>query len=161
MDFISSGILGSLFGGLFRLFPEVLKFFDKKNERSHELNMFKLQTDLEKLKGEFKVEERYVDYSVAQMEAIKAAAEAEGKIASQSYKWVSALVALVRPVITYTIFGLYVAVKLTFISYGLTVGNDWATVLAKNWTTDDFGILMMILTFHFVGRPIEKYTKGS
>lgn len=161
MDFLSSGILGSIFGGLFRLFPEVLKFFDKKNERSHELEMFRLQTDLEKQRGEFKVEERYVDFSVAQMEAIRAAAEAEGKIASKSYKWVAAAVALVRPAITYAMFGLYVAVKMTFISYGLMTGGDWTAVLSANWTTDDFAILMMILTFHFVGRPIEKYTRSS
>ena len=160
MEPISTGILGSLFGGLFRLFPEVLKFFDKKNERVHELSMFRIQTDLEKLRGEFRVEERYVDYSVAQMEAIKAAAEAEGKIAGQSYKWVSAAVALVRPTITYAMFGMYVAVKFTFIAYGLAIGNDWMPVLAKNWTNEDVGILMMILTFHFVGRPIEKYNKS-
>ena len=36
-EFIGSGILGSLFGGIFRLAPEILKFFDKKNERDHEL----------------------------------------------------------------------------------------------------------------------------
>jgi len=39
-DLLSGGLLGSIFGGLFRLAPEVLKFLDKKNERQHELNMF-------------------------------------------------------------------------------------------------------------------------
>ena len=29
LEFIGSGVIGSLFGGLFRLAPEVLKFFDK------------------------------------------------------------------------------------------------------------------------------------
>ena len=51
-DLLSGGLLGSIFGGLFRLAPEILKFLDKKNERLHELNMFQLQTDLEKLRGE-------------------------------------------------------------------------------------------------------------
>ena len=32
-DILSGGLLGSIFGGLFRLAPEVLKYFDKKNER--------------------------------------------------------------------------------------------------------------------------------
>ena len=72
-EFIGSGILGSLFGGIFRLAPEILKFFDKKNERDHELKMFTLQTDLEKIRGEFRVEERYVDHNVSQLEAIKEA----------------------------------------------------------------------------------------
>ena len=159
MEFFTSGILGSLFGGLFRLAPEILNFFDKKNERMHELAMFSKQTELEKVKGEFKVEERYVDFSVAQMDAIKSAAEAEGKILSRTYKWVTAAVGLVRPVITYVMFGMYVAVKATFISFALHNGTDWTTALDKNWTQDDVAILMMILTFHFVGRPNEKYNK--
>lgn len=155
---LESSLLGSLFGGIFRLAPEVIKVFDRANERKHELKMFELSTELEKVKGEFKVEEKYVDYSVAQMQAIQAAAEAEGKIASKSYKWVTAAVALVRPAITYAMFALYLIVKFTFIITGLSSGTDWATVVASNWTNDDWGVLTMILTFHFVGRPIEKYT---
>jgi len=37
LDLLGGGIFGSLLGGLFRLAPEVLKWVDKKNERSHEL----------------------------------------------------------------------------------------------------------------------------
>ncbi len=33
-DVLSGGILGSIFGGLFRMAPEVLKFFDKKMSAS-------------------------------------------------------------------------------------------------------------------------------
>ena len=32
-------ILGSLVGGVFRLVPEVLRWFDRKDERKHELKM--------------------------------------------------------------------------------------------------------------------------
>ena len=32
-------LLGGVFGGLLRLAPEALKFFDQKNERKHELAM--------------------------------------------------------------------------------------------------------------------------
>ena len=49
LDILSGGLLGSIFGGVFRLAPEVLKFFDKKNERSHELLMFSRQCELEQL----------------------------------------------------------------------------------------------------------------
>ncbi|NDF99115.1 MAG: hypothetical protein EB101_09365, partial [Chitinophagia bacterium] len=64
LGILDGGLFGSLIGGLFRLAPEILKFLDKKNERAHELNMFQLQTDLEKMRGEFRVEEKYVDYSI-------------------------------------------------------------------------------------------------
>ena len=80
-DLLSGGLLGSIFGGLFRLAPEVLKFLDKKNERAHELNMFQLQTDLEKMRGEFRVEEKYVDYSIQQLDSIKEAFKEQAETA--------------------------------------------------------------------------------
>ncbi len=159
MDFLASGVLGSLFGGVFRLLPEVIKFFDRKDERSHELKMFQLQTDLEKVKGTFKTEEKYVDYSIAEMNTISKAFEEQSNIAGKSYKWVAALSALVRPIITYILFGLYVCFKLTTMIYAINSGGIWYDVMMKSWTTDDFAMLNMILTFWFVGRAIEKYQK--
>lgn len=156
---LMGGLLGSLFGGFFRLAPEILKWLDKKDERSHELKMFTLQTDLEKMRGEFKMEERYVDHSVSQLDAIQQAFASQSKEAAASYKWVAALSALVRPGITYILFGLYVAVKVTAIVYAINSGAEWHRVLKENWTPDDFGMLNMILTFWFVGRAIEKYQK--
>ena len=158
-DMLSGGLLGSIFGGLFRLAPEVLKWLDKKNERQHELNMFTLQTDLEKMRGQFRMEERYVDHSIAQLDAIQEAFKAQAQEASSSYKWVSALSALVRPSITYILFGLYVAVKITAITYAINSGAPWNEVLRANWDADDFGMLNMILTFWFIGRAIERYQK--
>lgn len=156
---IFGGLLGSVFGGLFRLAPELLKWLDKKDERKHELSMFTLQTDLEKMRGQFKMEERYVDHSISQLDAIQQAFQGQAKEAAASYKWVAALSALVRPGITYVLFGLYVAVKITAITYAINSGAPWHQVLKENWTADDFAMLNMILTFWFVGRAIEKYQK--
>ena len=159
LDILSGGLFGSIFGGLFRLAPEVLKFFDKKNERAHELSMFTLQTDLEKMRGQFRMEEKYVDHGVAQLDAIQEAFKEQSKTASSSYKWVSAASALVRPGVTYILFGLYVATKVTAIVYALNSGAHWKDVLPAHWDADDFGMLNMILTFWFVGRSIERYQK--
>lgn len=159
LEVFGGGILGSIFGGIFRLAPEVLKFLDKGNERKHELAMFTLQTDLEKLRGQFRMEERYVDHSVAQLEAIQEAFKEQSATAQASYKWVAALSALVRPGITYVLFGLYCAMKITALMYGIEHGASWVAVLRESWTTEDFGMLNMILTFWFVGRAIEKYQK--
>ena len=159
LDILSGGLFGSIFGGLFRLAPEVLKFFDKKNERAHELSMFTLQTDLEKMRGQFKMEEKYVDHGVAQLDAIQEAFKEQGKTAAASYKWVAAASALVRPGVTYILFGLYVATKVTAIVYALSAGAHWKDVLPAHWNQNDFGMLNMILTFWFVGRSIEKYQK--
>lgn len=158
-EILSGGLLGSIFGGLFRLAPEVLKFMDKGNERKHELSMFTLQTDLEKMRGQFKMEERYVDHSVAQLDAIQQAFKQQGEADSKAWKWVASISALVRPGITYILFSLYVAMKITAMLYGMEHGASWVAVIRESWTPDDFAMLNMILTFWFVGRAIEKYQK--
>ena len=161
LEFLGRGIIGSLLGGIFRIAPEILKFFDKKNERDHELRMFTLQTDLEKVRGEFRLEERYVDHSVSQLEAIKEAFKEQSATAQASYKWVAALSALVRPMVTYVLFGLYVVYKIAILYMGHQAGITWTHLVTNSWTVEDFGLLNMILTFWFVGRSIEKYDRTT
>jgi hypothetical protein len=156
-DLLSGGLLGSIFGGLFRLAPEVLKLLDKANERKHELAMFQLQTDLEKLKGQFRMEEKYVDYSEQQLDTIKAAFEEQAETSKAAGWFVVAISALVRPGITWAIFFMYASVKAASLVLAFQSGANWAEVLVKTWDEDDFGLFTMILTFWFVGRSIEKY----
>ena len=54
-ELLGGGVIGSVLGGVFRLAPEVLKYFDKKNERLHELSMFARQCELETLRGQQKL----------------------------------------------------------------------------------------------------------
>jgi hypothetical protein len=156
LEFAASGILGSVFGGLFRLAPEVLKFWDRKDDRKHELAMYGLQIDLEKTKGQVKIEEKYIDHGIAQTQAIQSAFEGQAKEAAASYRWVAALSALVRPMITYILFGIYVAFKITIIVHAVNSGANWIDIARNHWTADDFAMLNMILTFWFLGRSIEK-----
>ena len=158
-DLLSGGLLGSIFGGLFRLAPEVLKFLDKKNERAHELNMFQLQTDLEKMRGEFRVEEKYVDYSIQQTEAIKEAFKEQAETAKAAGWFVAAISALVRPGITWALFFMYATVKAAALVMAFQTGAVWTEVVTTVWDEDDFGLFTMCISFFFVGRPLEKYQK--
>lgn len=159
LEFFTSGILGSILGGLFRLAPEVIKQFDRVNERLHEYKMFTLQTNVELQRGALRVEEKYVDHSTQQLNTIQEAFREQASTASKSYLWVAALSALVRPLVTYVLFGMYVLTKLVVIIYALMHNADWSLVLRTNWNTEDFAMLNMILTFWFVGRTIEKPNK--
>ena len=155
-EMLGGGLLGSIFGSLFRLAPEVLKWLDRKDERSHELKMFSLQTDLEKMRGEYRMEERYVDHSIHQIDAIGEAFKQQAEADSKAYKWVASISALVRPGITWLMFGLYTAVKIITVSYAVNSGIPASQLIDEIWTADDFSMLMMILSFFFVGRSIEK-----
>lgn len=156
---VLESLFGGLLGGLFRLAPEVIKFFDRKDERKHEINMLAGQLEYEKLKGEFKVEEKYVDYSVAQMDALAEAYKQQSAADSKAYKWVASLSALVRPGITFTLFGLYVLVKMIMMYQGIDDGVMWQTVVVQMWGVEDWAMLNMILSFWFVSRSVDKYRK--
>jgi hypothetical protein len=156
LEMLGGGLLGSIFGGLFRLAPEVLKWLDRKDERSHELKMFSLQTDLEKMRGEYRMEEKYIDFSKANVDAIGEAFKQQAEADKKAYKWVASISALVRPGITWLLFGLYTAVKIVTIMYAVNSGLPAIQVMQEIWTADDFSMLMMILTFWFLGRSIEK-----
>jgi hypothetical protein len=159
-ELLGGGLLGSIFGGLFRLAPEILKFLDKKNERNHELKMFQLQTDLEKMRGEFRVEEKYVDYSIQQVGAIKEAFKEQATTAKEAGKLASFITAITRPGLTWIAFGVYVAVKVAGLTIAFQTDAHWAEVLTKSYDEDDFAMLNMMLTFWFIGRSIEKYQKS-
>lgn len=156
---VLESLFGGLLGGLFRLAPEVIKFFDRKDERKHELSMMGAQLDYERLKGEFKVEEKYVDYGVAQLDAIAEAYKQQGAADSRAYKWVASISSLVRPGITFTLFGLYVVVKLILIWQGIDSGVAWDTMIVQSWKEEDWAMLNMILSFWFLGRALEQYRK--
>jgi hypothetical protein len=158
IETLAGGLLGSVFGGLFRLAPEVLKWVDRKNEREHEYKMFTLQTDLEKVRGEYRMEERYVDHSVSQLDAISEAFKQQSKADANAWKWVASLSALVRPGVTYILFGMYCAFKISMLSYAVSTGANWKELFMATWTAEDFAMLNMILTFWFIGRTIEKRT---
>jgi len=158
-DLIGGGLLGSVFGGLFRIAPELLKFFDRKNERQHELAMFTLQTDLEKVKGQNRLEEKYVEHSTEQLMAIQEAFKEQAETAKSAGKVVAAISALVRPGITWALFGMYAVVKAAGLTLAVNSGAPWTEVVLKGWTIDDFAMLNMVISFWFVGRAIEKYQK--
>lgn len=157
IEIVGGGLLGSIFGGLFRLAPEVLKWLDRKDERRHEYNMFTLQTDLEKVRGTFRMEEKYVEHSTEQLKAIQEAFKEQRQTAKEAGWFVSAISALVRPGITWALFGMYAGVKAAGLFIALAAGAPWQDVVLKGWTADDFAMLNMVLTFWFVGRAIEKY----
>lgn len=161
IEIVGGGLLGSVFGGLFRLAPEILKWLDRKDERKHELSMFTLQTDLEKVRGQFRMEEKYVEHSTEQLKAIQEAFKEQSQTAKEAGWFVSAISALVRPGITWALFGMYAGVKAAGLSIALAAGAPWQDVVLKGWTPDDFAMLNMVLTFWFVGRSIEKYQAGK
>lgn len=151
-ELLGGGILGSLLGGIFRLAPEVLKHLDKKNERQHELAMFDKQCELEKVRGQIKLEEigaqRDMAIDVGVMDAFKAAIDQQTEMVKAAGGWVASLSASVRPVTTYFLLALYgiskavIAIKTQSIS--------------EVWSSEDMALLGGVINYYFINRTLEK-----
>jgi len=160
LEMLGGGLLGSIFGGLFRLAPEVLKWMDKKNEREHELSMFKFQCDLEAQRGQQKLAEigaqREAAIDVGVMDAFQSAIEQQTEMVKAAGGWVASLSASVRPVVTYWILALWSFVHI-WLSY-----NAWITGMPpldvfKVMMSADFAALVSgTLNYWFLDRTLAK-----
>ena len=150
-------LFGGLLGGIFRLIPEFIKLTDTKDARKHELSMMNVEIKLAELKAQQEMHVVDTEAQKAQFDAIGKALEGQTAMASAGGKFVSAISALVRPLITYWVVALWSAVKIAMMMVAYEQNADWKAVLIQSWSTDDMAILSMILTFWFVGRAVEKW----
>ncbi|WP_288076460.1 hypothetical protein [Pseudomonas sp.] len=157
---LGSGILGSLIGGIFRLAPEVLKLMDKKDERAHELAMFERQVDLEKTRGQIKLDEigaqRDASVDVGAMDALNAAIKQQADMASAAGGLAAKLSALVRPLLTFWIWALYSAAFLVLGWITWQVSHDPAQMVKLVLTSDFMALLCGITNYWFLDRTLAK-----
>jgi hypothetical protein len=149
-------LFGGVLGGLFRLAPEVLKWLDRKGERQHELFMLQAEMEFAKIRGEIAMKQTEAIMTTAELSAMSEAYKEQAATATQAGRFVSALSALVRPLVTYAFVGTYFAVKAAAYALALHQGGEWKALLVSMWNQDDMAMLMLILTFWFVGRVYEK-----
>ena len=143
-------LIGGLLGPLFRLIPEVLSYFDKKNERSHELAMqaANLEADKARYANQLAVTNiqaeasRFTTGMSALQEALK------GQYQLTGVAWIDGLNISVRPVIAYSFFFLYASVKIALVYQGVSIIGIW--------TDTDMGLFSGILSFFFMGRVFDR-----
>jgi hypothetical protein len=149
-------LLGGVFGGLLRLAPEALKFFDQKNERKHELAMLEAEMRFAQVKGEIAMRQTEAQMQVAELTAMTEAIKEQSATAQAAGKVVAGISAMVRPFVTYLFVLAYAAVKVAAYLIALEQNGDWKAVLTSMWSTDDMAVLNLILSFYFVGRVYER-----
>lgn len=149
-------LLGSLLGGVFRIAPEFLKWLDRKGEREHELKMVQAEMEFAKIRGEIAMRQVEAQMTVAELDAMQTALREQGETARKAGRFVAAISALVRPMVTYWFVVLYSIVKFVSIWMAIDANGDWKEVIVKSWTQDDMAMLMLVLTFWFVGRVWER-----
>jgi len=146
-------VVSFLAGGL----PSILKFFQDKSDKSHELQMAQVQMERElKMAEAGYLAQAHVEEIKTDQIAIQAAAQERvalyahdieiGKGASQ---WVVNARAMVRPVITYGLFFLLVFVDMFGFYYAISTGVEFVTAMDQLWDDDTQTIWASVVSFWF------------
>ena len=149
-------LLGGVFGGLLRLAPELIKTFDRGNERKHELAMLNAEMEFAKVRGDIAMRQTEATMTITELNTMAEAIKEQSTTAQAAGWFVAALSALVRPMITYAFVGVYFLVKVASYLIALDQGGEWREVLINLWNQDDVTIMFMIISFWFVGRSLDR-----
>jgi hypothetical protein len=151
-------LLGMLGGGVFRLVPFIVEFFKAKADQSHELEMSRLQLQIDQARAGQALDLAHAQAGIAinqgEMDAWKAAIEAQGK--PSGVRWVDALSSSVRPILTYYwCVGLYGGSKVLMVVVAWMERAALSAYVPILITEFDRGVIGSILGFWFVDRALK------
>jgi hypothetical protein len=155
-----STALSFLMGGL----PKLLDFFQDKSDKSHELELARMQTEreMQMLKEgyiaqarveEIRTEQIAIQTAEKEREALYAHDIAIGQGASQ---WVINLRASVRPMVTYLFVLLLIVVDIASIWWAWSSGAAFAESVTLVFDADEMQILASIIAFWFGTQAFSK-----
>lgn len=152
-------LFGTLFGGVFRLAPEILKWLDRKDERAHEIAMLDKQLEADKLKGDQaqRLADTQADASIGASE-IQAIIEATKAQSMQTgIAWVDALNALIRPLLALQwLIVLWPAVIVAGFALAVLHGADPLVALKAAFGVDEKAMAASVASFWLVDRSLRK-----
>ena len=157
-------LLSMLGGGLFRLLPEVIGFFKAKQDADHEYRMTQLQLQIDQARATQALDMAHAQAAIAadtaEMAGMIEALKAQGT--PTGIKWVDAVSATVRPVLTYWwCLVLYTAAKIVAIVVAFQAHAALAAFAGILVTEFDTAVIGSIFAFWFVDRAIRKQGKPA
>jgi hypothetical protein len=158
-------------GGL----PKILEFFQDKQDKKHELELAKMQTEreLQLAKEGFMAQQKVEEIRLDEIKTQTASDERMSLISAQqaemqaiyahdmslnegTSQWMKNLRAGVRPIITFGFFFLLVAIDIGLFAYGWTRGADFKELADMLWDDETQALFAAIISFHFGGRAFGK-----
>ena len=144
-------LLSPLFGILGSLLPSVVRIFERKQEIKYEL-------DLTKIKIEAAERQADLQFNVEMVKAdsqLRQSALDHGKYRDGG-KFINALRASIRPVITYSFFLLFVVIKVSAAWVMIDTGQSVPVMLTAVWDAETAALFSVIISFWFGSRVMEK-----
>ena len=141
-------LLGSLLGFTTSFLPSILKFFQAKADRKHEIAMVLAQADAQAKLQSGRIEEAHIIADIREIESLHDHDRAAIRKASP---WVASLSATVRPVITYLFFAEW-AILTVMVTFDWLTWEDYATI----WDEPTQGIFAAVVSFWFGSRSFNR-----
>jgi hypothetical protein len=147
-------LLSPLFGILGSLLPSIVRIFERKQEIKYEIELTKIKLDAAERQADlqFHIEEIKAD-SQSRQSALDHDKSLDGG------KFINALRASIRPVITYTFFLLFVGVKVSAAYVMIDQGMSMPEMLNAVWDVETMSLFSTIIAFWFGSRVMEKQEK--
>jgi hypothetical protein len=152
-------LLGGLFGGIFRIVPEVLKWLDAKDERKHELSMQDKAIEFQRLKGDQRIDEIETqgqqDWNTGALDALKTAIQ--GQDTPSGIKWIDGWSKLIRPAMaTQWVLILYPAVIVAGFVLAVQSGVNPLDALVKVFGPEEKALVGAITNFWLLSRVFDR-----
>lgn len=149
-------LLGSLMGFLTSFAPKILDMWGEAADHKREMEIMQMQIEAQRQGHIQRLEEINTQADIAVYQAAHSSDRDTG------IKWVEALRGTVRPVITYSFFGLYALVKVAMF-FAIDPDVYWADALVQLWTETDMALFAAVISYWFGGRALDKmiHRKGA
>lgn len=143
-------LLGSLLGFGTSFLPQVLAFFQKREDHKNKLEELRLQ-------GELAAQGVTLQMQVMDKQADIEETKAIYGYANPSSGFSAGLAASVRPVITYLFFALFLAVKAVIMIRVMESGGDWTRAVDLMFDDETQALFAAIISFWFGQRSVSKF----
>lgn len=144
-------LLSPLLGILGSLLPNIVRIFEKREENKHEIELTKLKMDAAALQAEAALDVETVKAIVTEGQSIRV-----HDSSLDGGKFLNALRASIRPVVTYIFFFTFIIIKIVAMATMISIGADIPTIIATVWDTETMALFSTIMAFWFGSRFLEK-----
>ncbi len=144
-------LLASIAGFVTSIIPEVIKFLKDKHDKKHELDILSMQIQFSQSAQGKTLQE--IELSRDMIEQITLYSTYNTGI-----RWIDGLNGSVRPVLAYSFFMMYAAIKVIQYKY-ITSHALLIEYIDVIWNVDDQAIFAGIISFYFGQRTFSKKRK--
>lgn len=149
-------LLSPLFGAAINLLPSLLSLFEKAQSNKHEIELTRLKLDVAIQTAQLGIDLEEVKAASVEGQSLR---DHDSKL--DGGKFINALRASIRPVVTYIFFAMFVVIKVSAAFVMIGNGADIPTMLNAVWDNETIALFGAIMGFWFGSRAIERMSGNA